>query len=387
MRRKDGKSKRRALRTKPVFACGFRQSPATVAYRHPCLNGTTTPDHATVVSLFSGCGGMDLSFLGGFEYLGKRYPALPFDVIEAVDNMPDAVECYRLNLGDHCREADLTSLPISQLPSADVLIGGFPCQDFSSSGPKTGFSGRRGQLYKVLLEYMREYQPKIVVGENVPYLARLGNGKYLQAILKDFEGEGYHFDVWELTGPDYGLPQSRKRIFLIGVRNDLSGFPIMPRPSHKVRNVSIAAALRDLETISDETVTNQSQYFVASRATSGGGQGDHTNEANKVAYCIRANSRGRIQFHYALDRRLTVRECARLQSFPDQFIFPFTTQRNLTLIGNAVPPILGYRVAESVENFMRSCRDIAVSTCGNLHVTVRSGVQMTRSHVLQPELF
>jgi DNA (cytosine-5)-methyltransferase 1 len=142
-----------------------------------------------------------------------------------------------------------------------------------------------------------------------------------------------------------------------------------------------------LETISDEAVTNQSQYFVASRASCGGGQGDHTNEANTVAYCIRANSRGRIQFHYALERRLTVRECARLQSFPDQFVFPFTTQRNLTLIGNAVPPILGYRVAVSVENFMRSCSDVAVSTYANLHVTVRSGVQMTRSHALQPELF
>ncbi len=387
MRRKDGKSKRRALRTKPVFAYGFRESPETVDYRHPCLNGSTTPGHSTIVSLFAGCGGLDLSFLGGFKYLGKTYPVLPFDVIEAVDNLPDAAECYRLNLGDHCREADLTSLPISELPSADVLIGGFPCQDFSSSGPKTGFAGRRGQLYKVLVEYMREYQPKIVVGENVSYLARLGNGKYLQAILQDFEGEGYHFDVWELAGPDYGLPQSRRRIFLIGVRNDLPGFPVMPRATHKNRHLSIAAALTDLEMISDETVTNQSQYFVASRASCGGGQGDHTNEAHKVAYCIRANSRGRIQFHYALDRRLTVRECARLQSFPDQFVFPFTTQRNLTLIGNAVPPILGYRVAKSVENFMRSFKDAAVSSNDTSHGTFRTGVQMTRSHVLQPELF
>jgi len=387
MRRKDGKSKRRALRTKPVFEYGFRQSPATADYRHPCLNGATSPDHRTIVSLFSGCGGLDLSFLGGFEYLGKRYPALPFDVIEAVDNLPDAVACYRLNLGDHCREADLTTLPISELRAADVLIGGFPCQDFSSSGPKTGFAGRRGQLYKVLVEYMREYQPKIVVGENVSYLARLGNGKYLQAILRDFEGEGYHFDMWELSGPDYGLPQSRRRIFLIGVRNDLLGFPIMPRPSHKNGHVSIGTALSDLESISDETVTNQSQYFVATRASCGGGQGDHTNEASKVAYCIRANSRGRIQFHYALDRRLTVRECARLQSFPDPFVFPFTTQRNLTLIGNAVPPILGYRVARSVENFMRSCESVAADTNGNSHVSFASGVKMSRSHVLQPELF
>jgi len=370
-----------------VFACGFRKSPETAAYRHPCLSGSTHSGHWTIESLFAGCGGLDLSFLGGFEYLGRTYPVLPFDVVDAIDNLPDAVECYRLNLGDHCREADLTSLPISELRPADILIGGFPCQDFSSSGPKTGFAGRRGQLYKVLVEYMQEYQPKIVVGENVSYLARLGNGKYLQAILHDFEGEGYHVDVWELAGPDYGLPQSRRRIFLIGIRNDLLGFPIMPRPSHKNGHISIAAALNDLEMIADESVTNQSQYFVASRASCGGGQGDHTNEANKVAYCIRANSRGRIQFHYALDRRLTVRECARLQSFPDQFVFPFTTQRNLTLIGNAVPPILGYQVARSIVNFLRSYEHVTTATNGTVHVTFASGVQMTRSHVLQPELF
>ena len=101
-------------------------------------------------------------------------------------------------------------------------------------------------------------------------------------------------------------------------------------------------------------MTNQSQYFVASKATSGGGQGDTVNEPNKVALCIRANSRGRIQFHYKLPRRLTVRECARVQTFPDEFVFPFTTQRNLTLIGNAVPPILAHAVAKSIARFIRA---------------------------------
>ena len=116
--------------------------------------------------------------------------------------------------------------------------------------------------------------------------------------------------------------------------------------------MTISEALCDLESIADERVTNQSQYFVATRATSGGGQGDNVNEPDKVAYCIRANARGRIQFHYKLDRRLTVRECARLQTFPDEFVFPFTTQRNLNLIGNAVPPILAHAVANTVAAFL-----------------------------------
>ena len=103
--------------------------------------------------------------------------------------------------------------------------------------------------------------------------------------------------------------------------------------------------------------TNQSKYFVSSKATAGGGQGDTVNEADKVALCIRANARGRIQFHYRLPRRLTVRECARVQTFPDEFVFPYTTQRNLTLIGNAVPPILAHAVAASVARFLRATDD------------------------------
>lgn len=377
MRRKDGKPKRRANRTKPEFTFAFRDHPDTRPYRHPCCNGILSSDHWRVVSLFSGCGGFDLSFLGGFEYLGKRYQKLPFDVVDAIDSLPDAVECYRLNLGSHCREGDLTTLPIDQILPADILIGGFPCQDFSSSGPKTGFSGHRGQLYRVLAEYMAVYQPKVVVAENVPYLARLHNGKYLQAILHDFEAEGFHFDVWELYGPDYGLSQSRRRLFLVGARNDLPGFPIKPTASLKNAHIPIATALADLEGVSDETITNQSQFFVASRASSGGGQGDHINKANKVAYCIRANARGRIQFHYRMDRRLTVRECARLQSFPDQFVFPFTTQRNLTLIGNAVPPILGYCVAQSVHGFLRSI-ELHGAQDADFEASEPIGFQMTR---------
>jgi len=238
-----------------------------------------------------------------------------------------------------------------------------------------------------MMEYMGTYQPKIVVAENVPYLARLHKGKYLETILSDFEGEGYHFDIWELYGPDYDLSQSRRRIFLVGVRNDLPGFPVKPKASRRNDHIPIERALADLEGISDETVTNQSQFFVASRASAGGGQGDHTNEADRVAYCIRANARGRIQFHYRLQRRLTVRECARLQSFPDQFVFPFTTQRNLTLIGNAVPPILGYRVAQSVKNYLCSVENHLQRTDSDLQFVAKAGVQMTRSHVLQPSLF
>ncbi len=209
-------------------------------------------------------------------------------------------------------------------------------------------------MYKVLLGYMKSHRPRMVLGENVSYLAKLRNGLYLRTILEEFEAIGYHFDVWDLYAPDYGVPQSRRRLFLVGVRDDISGFPVKPCPVTAGHPVTISKALSDLEDIADERIPNQSQYFISSKATGGGGQGDNVNDPDKVSYCIRANARGRIQFHYKLDRRLTVRECARLQTFPDEFVFPFTTQRNLTLIGNAVPPVLGYHVAKAISDFLES---------------------------------
>jgi len=351
MRRKDGKGKRKARRTMPVFNGGFHVN-SCLEHLHPLANSETPK--LTVASMFAGCGGLDLGLEGGFEYLGQKFGKLPVDVIAAYDNSKDAVETYNLNFGkDIAKEVDLINVDVNDLPYADILTGGFPCQDFSSSGPKKGFEGKRGKHYLAMVEYMKIHQPKIVIGENVRYLARLNKGKYLEKVISDFEAQGYHFTVWDLYGPDYGLSQSRRRLFLIGVRNDIFGYPVKPEAKYKNNILPIERAIEDLVEIEDETVTNQSQYFVATRATSGGGQGDHTNKRGEVAYCIRANSRGRIQFHYELDRRLTVRECARLQSFPDEFVFPYSTQRNLTLIGNAVPPILGHQVGASIVSFIQ----------------------------------
>ena len=352
MRRKDGEPKRKALKSMPDFRHGFRENPATGDYRHPIWAGPGPPGHHSVVSLFAGCGGLDLGVSGGFRHLGATYTVLPFDVVCAIDNDQDAIAAYRLNLSEHGTLGDLTVLNVDGLPCADVLMGGFPCQDFSSSGPKVGFAGKRGQLYQVLTDYMAHHQPKIVIGENVPHLERLHGGIYLQTILRDFEGQGYRFDVWDLYGPNYGLPQSRRRLFLIGVRNDLVGYPVRPKSTHLGRRITIDAALADLEEIIDEAVPNQSQY---SRRVTGHcwRRPRRSHQPRRTCwYCIRANSRGRIQFHYKLDRRLTVRECARLQAFPDEFVFPFSAQRNLTLVGNAVPPILAHTVATSIADFL-----------------------------------
>lgn len=355
MRPKSGLPKRKALKREPQFAYGFRDNPATAEYRHSSLTkgGNVDPSCTTVTSLFCGCGGLDLSLLGGFRYLRTTYDALPFRILHAYDIDPQSVRTYRLNIGNHITEADLTKIDLASLPTAELLTGGFPCQDFSSCGHKKGLKGARGELYTVVRDYMHLHAPKVVVAENVPHLGRMHGGSVLNHIVADLSSVGYRFNVWKLCCPDYGLPQSRTRLFLVGVREDLPGFPKKPIPTHFAGYVTIDDALADLEKVEDESVPNQSQYFVATKATAGAGQGDQKCERGKISYTMRANAKARVQFHYSLDRRLTVRECARLQSFPDEFIFPHAASHNIVEIGNAVPPIVGYHVAKAIAEYFR----------------------------------
>lgn len=355
MRPKSGLPKRKALRRMPQFACGFRENPATEPYRHPSLkrDGVVSDQWPTVLSFFSGCGGMDLGFLGGFRFLGQLYEALPLRLIHAYDNDAKAVQTYRLNLANHISQTDLSIADLASFPAAEILSGGFPCQDFSSCGHKLGLKGHRGELYTVMRDYMRIHQPKIVVGENVPHLERMHGGQVIRKIQSELEEVGYRFKLWRMCCPDYGLPQSRTRLFFVGVRKDLRGFPEMPAPTHFLGRVTIDDALADLEHIEDESIPNQSQYFVATKATAGAGQGDQKSQKGELAYAVRANSKARVHFHYALDRRLTVRESARLQSFPDEFVFPHAAGSNIMQIGNAVPPIVGHYVARAIAEYFQ----------------------------------
>lgn len=337
----------------PVYKFGMRENPVVIQRRKKDRKHSRKKK-ATVVSMFAGCGGMDLGLTGGFTFLDQYFPKLPFKTLAAYDFDEKAIETYQLNIGPEGAVADLTTVDMKDLPKADILTGGFPCQDFSSCGPKTGFEGKRGKLYKVLIEYMVEHSPKMVVGENVPHLAKLARGDLVKTILNDFESVGYKFQLWTLYCPHYGLPQNRTRLIFVGVRNDIAnefGLPMEPEQSFFMRHRTINDALDDLINVTDEMVTNQSQYFVATKATAGAGQGDQKNRPGEISYAIRANPKARIHFHHKLDRRMTVRECARLQSFPDEFVFPFSNSSNVMQIGNAVPPIVGHAVGEEIAAF------------------------------------
>lgn len=310
-------------------------------------------NHHSVVSFFSGCGGLDLGFQGGFDFNGQGFKRLPYKIIAAYDNDFKCMETYRLNISDHIQVRDLSNFDPLDIPVADVLIGGFPCQDFATCGPRRGLNSHRGKLYRSLITYAEHHRPKIVVGENVPGLANLQDGEALKTIVGDIENAGYNVEVWTMFAPDYGVPQNRTRLFIVGVRDDLSGFPEKPKPTHLGSHRSIQWAIRDLETVRDEAVPNQSQYFRASKAKKGNGQGDEVSIADRPSYTIRANAKSRVQFHYSLNRRLTIRECARLQTFPDSFVFPHSATTNVMQIGNAVPPMLGHIVASTIADWLQ----------------------------------
>lgn len=307
----------------------------------------------TVVSMFSGIGGLDIGFEGGFVYKSKNYKSQGFKILAAYEKDENSVKTFKLNHSVVIREHELTKKSPIGMPKADLLIGGFPCQDFSSCGPKKGLASSRGQLYRVMTEYMRIHQPALVCAENVPNLARMQKGRVIKKITKDFQHEGYKVVVWNLYAPDYGIPQNRRRLFFICVRNDIAGMPSAPIPTHVGNHLSIKWAIDDLKDVRDESIPNQSQYFKASKAKKGNGQGDERSKADKPAYTVRANAKSRVQFHYELKRRLTVRECARIQTFPDNFVFPHSATTSIMQIGNAVPPILAHKVAASIHDFVQ----------------------------------
>ncbi|WP_426801008.1 DNA cytosine methyltransferase [Xanthomonas campestris] len=316
--------------------------------------GITVEHSPTVraVSFFCGCGGLDLGLLGGFDYLGEVYRRLPTDIVAAYDFDPRSVATYRSNVGDHAHVLDLSKADVTEIPSADLLIGGFPCQEFSYCGPRQGLRSVRGQLYKVMVKYARYHKPKVIVAENVAGLLRANNGEDLNTIVEEFRSAGYRSSIWDMRADDYGVPQMRHRIFLIFVRDDLHGFPATP--SKREVRINVRDAISDLLKFPNRKIANQSQYFRAARAGKGHGQGDEKSPADGPAYTVRANSRSRVQFHYSRPRRLTVRECARLQTFPDNFIFKYDATSNMSQIGNAVPPVLAFCVMEQVVNFLRA---------------------------------
>jgi len=296
-----------------------------------------------IASLFAGCGGLDLGFVGGFDFLGKKFPKTGFEVVWANELNPAACKTYERNLGEHIVCGDIKD-KIDSIPSGvDVVMGGFPCQDISINGKMLGIKGRRSCLYTYIVDAVKKLRPKVFIAENVGSLMMKQNEYSFRTILSDFQSLDYNITYRVYHAEDYGVPQTRERIIFVGTRSDMPEF-VHPK-SLDAAPITAGEALRDLEN------HPQSKEFshVWSAAAPSGEQGSRRMVEDRPGYTIRAECHGNIQFHYRLPRRISMREAARIQSFPDSFLFPCGIRETERQIGNAVPPVLAWHIAKAVK--------------------------------------
>jgi DNA (cytosine-5)-methyltransferase 1 len=299
----------------------------------------------SVVSLFSGCGGMDLGFRGSFTALGVRYAGLPFELAWANDLNRFACMTYERNLRRPIHHGDIWEKMASLPDAADVVVGGFPCQDISINGKRAGVSGKRSGLYKAMVETVSQLRPRAFVAENVKGLLMNYNRSSLRRVLDDFGSLGYEVTHELYHAANYGVPQNRERVFIVGIDRDRCD-PFVPPPAKltKMRWVTAKAAIGDLEKLQEGEAANHTW----SRANKSADQGNRILKPDWIAATVRAECHGNSQYHYRLKRRISMREAARFQTFPDNFVFEGGIREVERQVGNAVPPVLAWNIATSL---------------------------------------
>lgn len=318
-----------------------------------------------VMSLFSGCGGMDLGFL-----LAK-HPELEYEIIWANDFDKDACATYKKNFGHDIVCGDIWNVNLDDMPKCDVIVGGFPCEDFSilRGDKRPGFKSKRGILYTKFVEAVAKKLPLFFLAENVKGLLTMNKGWAIKKIKQDFERVdhvGYDVTYQLIKFADYGVPQLRERVIIVGVRKDLDMEFSFPHPTHKHNHVSAAEAFRNVETVklnNEKLRTFPSTEQKLMQIPPGGNWRDLPSKAHKnwmsLIYkrlhpdkpsptIVACGGGGTWGYHYKEPRPLTNRERARIQTFPDDFEFIGSTTEIRRQIGNAVPPLGIKPIAEQL---------------------------------------
>ena len=349
------------------------------------------------VSLFSGCGGLSLGFIDA-----------GFNVVLSIDNDEKALEAYRYNVkSSHVINSDLgdkdtlkKARTLLRDTRVDAVIGGPPCQGFSLTGPRK-LEDERNVLYRAYVDFIEAFKPRALLIENVPGLATLYGGRVKNDIILTFENLGYRMYMQVLNAAEYGIPQFRKRLFFVGIKKGLDDFSF-PLPTHSEAGglsvwghilkqyVTCEDAIGDLPSLEGEHWEEETEYTehpkteyqkkmrgncnvlynhvrtnhkehvvkVISLVPEGGnykdlpegvGESRKFNEAwtryhsKKPSKTIDTGHRN--HFHYKYNRVPTIRENARLQSFPDYFVFTGSKTSQNRQVGNAVPPLLAKHIA------------------------------------------
>lgn len=359
----------------------------------------------TCVDLFSGAGGLSRGFYdAGYNVvLGVDFDDAALQTFKA--NHGDA-EAMKLDLFDHKNIDVIVDFLKEKDIKLDVLVGGPPCQGFSIAGPRD-MNDKRNSLYLAMVKLANVLQPQAVVLENVPGMIQTNGGIGAKRIIEDFAEIGYKMTPQLLYAPDYGIPQIRKRVFFVGLRDTATAFEF-PKPYVSSEDyVTCEDAIGDLPSLQTEAgeiiygdevqqyeIEAQTEYQKLMRRNSEsirnhigsipiektkkmislvpeGKNYKALPEEYRGMYkyhealtrysskkpSLTINTGHRSHFHYKYNRIPTVRESARLQSFPDDFIFYGNKSQQYKQVGNAVPPMLGQVVAKKLLEYLRGGSD------------------------------
>lgn len=346
-----------------------------------------------VLDLFCGCGGLSY----GFESAG-------YNIVLGIDNDSKALETFELNhKGAKSICGDITVIhsvdidAVTDGKKIDVIIGGPPCQGMSLSGPRK-FDDPRNKLYLSYIRLVEEIKPKAFVIENVPGLVSLFGGQIKNSIIQRLSELGYTVSYKILCSADYGVPQSRRRVVFVGLKNSVFEYPAPSKTQ-----VTCEMALSDLPPLTDSIGSDSQDYQtpasndyqrlmrlrssvvknhiaavhsqkvqnIISLVPDGGNYKDlpehYRSSRNFHVAWTRFNSQKpaptidtghRHHFHYKYNRVPTVRECARLQSFPDDFVFLGNKTQQFRQVGNAVPPLMAQAIAEQLKKYLTEDKNV-----------------------------
>ncbi|NLL07208.1 MAG: DNA cytosine methyltransferase [Clostridiaceae bacterium] len=330
-----------------------------------------------LVSLFSGAGGMDL----GFKKAG-------FKVVWSNEYDSSIWETYERNHSTYLDRRDIRKISSSEIADCDGIIGGPPCQSWSEAGALRGINDERGKLFFEFIRILKDKQPKFFVAENVSGMLSNIHKSAVENIIKSFNSAGYNIFIKLINAVDYGIAQNRKRVFYIGFRKDINvkfNFPLPIKEKLVLRDViwdlreTAIPALNGNKTNGENCLVTNHEYMTGGFSSiymsrnrvrswdepsftiqAGGRHAPIHPQAPKMLF-VEKNKRIFVPGKEHLYRRLSVRECARIQTFPDEFKFYYTDLSNAyKMVGNAVPVELAYHIAKAVKNTFESLENCIV---------------------------
>ena len=317
-----------------------------------------------IVSLFSGCGGLDL----GFKKAG-------YNIVFATDYAKHVKETYENNHSMKININDIRELDYDKIPDCDGIIGGPPCQSWSLAGNQKGTDDERGAVFYNYIDVIKHKQPKFFVAENVPGIISKRNIDEFEKIINEFEKIGYNVKYKKMNSAYYNVPQSRKRVIIVGIKKDINYKYTFPSgtsqpmvQSESIKNMpNSKPTKKEPHTRKELNLPNHEHYIgsYSSRYMSR----NRVRDWNEPGYTVQANARHQKihpqapkmikiekdnwKFKDGYEdkyRRYSVREAAKLQSFPDDFIFEYDCiQDGYKMVGNAVPVNLAKTIAESID--------------------------------------